>query len=237
MRVIHAIAKKEFRSYFVSPVAYVLITIFLILSNWLFFNTYFLEKEASMRIFIARMPWIFLFFVPAVTMRIWAEEKKLGTMELLMTLPLKDHEVVLGKFLGSLGFLALCIALTFSVPITVAMTGNPDWGPIIGGYVGTLLMGTAYLSLGLFISSLTENQIVAFILSLLVSFVFLIIGEQFVLYAIPEGFVPLFEYLGFGSHFMSISRGVIDSRDLIYYFSFIFFFLYLNVQSLESRKW
>ncbi|RJP57997.1 MAG: ABC transporter [Candidatus Auribacter fodinae] len=237
MRIIAAIAKKEFKSYFVSPVAYVLITIFLILSNWLFFNMYFLDKEASMRVFIARMPWIFLFFVPAVTMRVWAEEKKMGTMEMLMTLPVKDYEAVIGKFLASFAFLAVCIALTISVPMTVSYTGDPDWGPIIGGYIGTILMGTAFLSLGLFISSLTENQIVAFILSLLVSFIFLIVGEHFVLYAIPNAIVPLFEYLGFGSHFMSISRGVIDSRDLIYYFSFIFFFLFLNVKSLESRKW
>lgn len=237
MKVITAIARKEFKSYFVSPVAYVLITIFLILSNWLFFNTYFLDQEASMRVFIARIPWIFLFFVPAVTMRVWAEEKKLGTMEMLMTLPVKDCEVVIGKFLSSFLFLLVCILLTLSIPMTLAYTGSPDWGPVIGGYLGIILIGTTYLALGLFISSLTENQIVAFILALLVSFAFLVIGEPFVLYAIPDWLVPLFEYLGFGSHFMSITRGVIDSRDLIYYFSLIFFFLFLNVKSLESRKW
>ncbi len=231
------IFKKEFKSFFVSPVAYVLITIFLMISNWLFFNTYFIDNQASMRMFIGRMPWIFLFFVPAVTMRVWSEEKKLGTIELLMTLPVRDYEVVIGKFLASFGFLAVCIALTFSVPATIAFSGDPDWGPIIGGYIGTLLMGTAYLSMGLFISSLSENQVISFILSLVFSFVFLIIGENFVLYAIPKFLVPIFEYIGFGSHFMSISRGVIDSRDLIYYFSFIFFFLFLNIRSLESRKW
>jgi len=237
MGIIFAIFKKEFRSYFVSPVAYVMITIFLIVSNWLFFNTYFLDKEASMRLFIARLPWIFLFFVPAVTMRVWAEEKKLGTIELLMTLPIKDFEAVIGKFLSSFGFLVLCLLLTFTVPATIAYTGNPDWGPIIGGYLGALLMGTAYLSLGLFISSITENQIIAFILSIMISFAFLIIGDNFVLYSVPDFFVPVFEYIGFGSHFMSISRGVIDSRDLVYYFSFIFFFLFLNIRSIESRKW
>ncbi len=237
MGIIFAIFKKEFRSYFVSPVAYVMITIFLIVSNWLFFNTYFLDKEASMRLFIARMPWIFLFFIPAITMRIWAEEKKLGTIELLMTLPIKDYEAVIGKFISSFAFLVLCLILTFSVPATVAYTGNPDWGPVIGGYLGALLMGTAYLSLGLFISSITENQIIAFIIAIMISFVFLIIGDNFVLYSVPYFLVPLFEYLGFGSHFMSISRGVIDSRDLIYYFSFIFFFIFLNIRSVESRKW
>ena len=237
MGVIFAILKREFRSYFVSPVAYVLITIFLIVSNWLFFNTYFMAKEASMRVYIGQMPWIFLFFIPAVTMRVWAEEKKLGTLELLVTLPVKDFELVLGKFLACLMFLAVCLALTLAVPFTVAYTGDPDWGPIIGGYLGVLFMGTALISLGLFISSLTENQIVAFILSLLVAFVFLMIGENLVLYAIPDFLVTLFEYLGFGSHFMSITRGVIDSRDLIYYGSFILFFLFLNVKSVESRKW
>ncbi|MCB1194963.1 ABC transporter permease subunit [bacterium] len=237
MGIIAALAKKELKSYFVSPVAYVLITIFLVLSNWLFFNTYFLDQQASMRLFIARMPWIFLFFIPAITMRVWAEEKKLGTIELLMTLPVKDFQAVLGKFIASFIFLFICIALTISVPITVAVTGAPDWGPIIGGYLGVLLMGAAYLALGLFISSVTENQIVAFIISLMCSFFLLIIGENFVLYSIPEFFVPLFEFLGIGSHFESISRGVIDSRDLIYYFSFIFFFLFMNVKSVESRKW
>ncbi|MCD6460709.1 ABC transporter permease subunit [bacterium] len=237
MSVIFAILKREFKSYFVSPVPYVLITIFLIVSNWLFFNTYFMAKEASMRVYIGQMPWIFLFFIPAVTMRVWSEEKKLGTMELLVTLPVKDFELVIGKFLACFFFLAVCLALTLTVPFTIAYTGAPDWGPIIGGYLGVLFMGTALIALGLFISSLTENQIVAFILSLLVAFVFLIIGENLVLYAIPDFFVPIFEYLGFGSHFMSITRGVIDSRDLVYYASFILFFLFLNVKSVESRKW
>jgi len=183
------------------------------------------------------MPWMFLFFVPAITMRLWAEEKKLGTMEILMTMPVRDHEVVLGKFCASFAFLILTVALSFPLAITVLALGDPDGGPIIGSYLGVLLMGGAYLAIGLFISSLTENQIIAFIVSIVVIFGLILIGEDIVLFSVPEFFVPIFSYLSLGGHFDSIGRGVIDSRDLIYYFSVIGFFLYLNVRKLETGKW
>lgn len=237
MGKIKTIFKKEFKSYFNSPIAYIYITTFLVLSNWLFFRGFFLENQANMRNFFQLMPWIFLFFVPAISMRAWAEEKKAGTMELLMTLPVRDFEAVLGKFLASLAFLGLTLILSFPLPITVYSLGSPDQGPIIGGYLGTFLLGGAYLAIGLFISSLTENQIVAFILGITISFIFFIIGENIVLFAVPGWFAPVLEYMGLGNHLESISRGVIDSRDIIYYISIMFFFLYLNIRSIESRKW
>ncbi|MBW1971642.1 MAG: ABC transporter permease subunit [Deltaproteobacteria bacterium] len=237
MSNIISITKKEFRSYFNSPIAYIFIITFLVITSWLFFRPFFVVDQASMRPFFSLLPWVFLFFIPSITMRLWAEEKKLGTIELLMTWPITDLEAVLGKFFASFAFLAITILLTFPIPITVSLLGNADIGPIIGGYVGTFFLGAAYLSIGLFISSLTENQIIAFILSTILIFLLFIIGEEFVLVTIPTRLAPIFSFLGLGYHFDNICRGVLDSRDLFYYLSVIIFFLFLNIRSLESRKW
>lgn len=237
MRNFFAIFKKEFKSYFNLPIAYIYITVFLVLSGWLFLRVFFIAGQASMRNFFGIMPWMFLFFVPAITMRIWAEEKKLGTIEILMTLPVKDHQVVLGKFCASFCFLILTVLLSFPLVITVAFLGSPDGGPIIGSYLGLFLMGGAYLAIGLFISSLTENQIIAFIISIVIIFALMIIGEDIVLFSVPGFLIPVLNYLSLGAHFDSVSRGVIDSRDLIYYFTVIGFFLYLNVRKLQTGKW
>jgi ABC-2 type transport system permease protein len=170
-------------------------------------------------------------------MRLWAEEKKLGTLEILFTLPIKNYEIVLGKFLASFLFLILNLSLTFIIPIMIMLVGKPDIGVIIGGYLGAFLMGGAYLAIGIFASALTENQIIAFIIGVVLCFILLIIGENFILLATPSFLVGIFRYLGLGVHFDSIGRGVIDSRDLIYYLSVIATFLYLNIQYLESKKW
>ena len=231
------IFQKEFKSYFNSPIAYIFIITFLLFSSWLFFRTFFLIGQAHMRPLFGILPWLFLILAPAITMRAWAEEKKMGTMEVLMTLPLKDHEIVLGKFLASFIFLVIAVLLTFPLALTIYFLGKPDNGTIVGGYIGACLMGGAYLAIGLFISSLTQNQIVAFIVSIVVCFAFLIIGEDIVLMSAPAILSPVFTYLGLGVHFESISRGVIDSRDLLYYSSVIGFFLFLNTLAIESRKW
>lgn len=228
---------KEFRSYFDSPVAYIYITFFLVLSSWLFMRSFFLVGQASMRAFFGLLPWLLLFFVPAVTMRLWAEEKKLGTIELLMTLPVRDFEVVIGKFLASFFFLTLTLLLSASIPLMIAFVGDPDPGPILGGYIGSILLGAAYLSIGLFVSSLTENQIIAFIIGVVGTFVLFIVGEEFVVYNAPQFLVPVLKFIGMGAHFDSIGRGVIDSRDVLYYLSIIGFFLHLNVRVIESRSW
>ncbi|MCL2183741.1 MAG: ABC transporter permease subunit [Chitinispirillia bacterium] len=236
MNTVMAIFKKEFTSYFISPIAYVFIIVFLIGTNFMYFQPFFLINQADMRNYFGLLPWVFLFFVPAITMRSWAEEKKSKTIELLLTWPLSDAQVVLGKFFATLAFLASAVALSVTIPVTLFIIGNPDPGPIIGGYVGALLMGAAYLAIGLWISSHTENQIVAFILAWVVIFVMMIIGHPMVTMKIPALFVPLFSYLGLFTHFESIERGVIDSRDVIYYLSMTGVFLYLNAQSLGSRK-
>jgi len=237
MRNVAAIARREFQGYFNSLIAYVFLVIFLLLTGWMFFRVFFLNGQASMRLMFDIMPWVYLFFVPAITMRLWAEEKKVGTMELLMTLPVRDVEAVLGKFLAALGLLALALALTFPIPLIVAVLGNLDFGPVVGGYIAAILLGAAYLAIGVFVSSLTQNQIVAFILSVVIVFVLYMIGSDIVLYSVPAPVASVLEYVSLGTHFESIGRGVIDSRDVIYYLSVIGFFLYLNVRSIESRKW
>lgn len=237
MKTTGVIFRRELSGYFNSPVAYIVILAFLGVTHWLFFRTFFLANQSSLRPFFSLLPWIFLFLAPALTMRAWAEEKKLGTLEVLMTFPVREREAVLGKFLAAFAFLVIALCLTLSLPLSVLLIGSPDPGPIWGGYLGACLLGGAYLSVGLFASSLTENQIVAFILAIIVCFALLIIGEDFVLFSMPAALVPVCSRLGLGAHFESIGRGVIDSRDIIYYLSVTGFFLFLNQLSLESRKW
>lgn len=237
MQNILTIFKKEFKNYFFSPIAYVFITVYLVVTNILFFQGFFIINQADMRGYFSLLPWVFLFFVPAITMRSWAEEKKVKTLELLLTWPINDIDVVIGKFLASFCFLAIGLLLSITIPITLAILGKPDGGPIIGGYIGALFLGAAYLAIGLWISSLTENQILAFIGSVVLIFAFFIVGNPFITMLAPSALVPLLNFIGIGNHFESVGRGVLDSRDIIYYLSVIGFFLFLNVRSLESRKW
>jgi ABC-2 type transport system permease protein len=235
-KTVYPIFKKELMSYFNSPIAYIFIAVFLVVGNWLFFDGFFLAGRADMRSYFQLLPWIFLFLAPAITMRLWAEEKKLGTIEFLLTLPVTNWQVVLGKFLGALAFLFITLLLSITLPITVALLGDPDAGVIVAGYIGALFLGGAYLALGIFMSSLTKNQIVAFILALIACFFAFVIGADFVLAGAPSSIAPVMRFLGLGAHFHDIAKGVIDSKDIIYYLSFIFLFLWLNVKVLESRS-
>lgn len=229
--------KKEFMSYFNSPIAYIFIGVFLVVGNWLFFNNFFLIGQASMRAYFDLLPWIFLFLAPAVTMRLWAEEKRAGTVEFLLTLPVTDWQVVWGKFLGALSFMAVALLLTISIPLSLMTLGNLDLGPVLGGYLGALFLAGAYLSLGLFISSLTKNQIIAFVIGLVACFIFFIIGADFVLIGVPQILAPILRFLGLGNHFYNIAKGVIDFKDVFYYLSFMFIFLFLNARVIQSRGW
>ena len=190
-----------------------------------------------MRGYFVLLPWLFMFLAPALTMRLWAEEKKMGTIEFLLTLPLTNWQAVLAKFFSAVVFLAVALGLTVSLPWTVSRIGNLDFGPVIGSYLGAILLGGAYIALGLFISSLTKNQIIAFILALAVCFLLFMVGESFVVSGLPKFLVPIAQFVGLGQRFSNIARGVIDSRDFIYYGSFIWFCLWLNVKALEGRKW
>ena len=231
------VARKEFRTYFESPIAYIFITAFLLLVNFLYLWTFFVTGQADMRPFFGFMPFVFLFLEPSITMRLWAEERKMGTLEVLLTLPVQEREVVLGKFIASFLFLLVMLALTFNIPLLVGVLGDPDWGTIICGYLGCLLMGASYLAIGLFASAISDNQIVAFILAIAICTAMLIVGEWFFLILVPDVFVPFFNFLGLGTHFESMGRGVIDTRDLLYYISVIGVFLYLNVNTVENRTW
>jgi ABC-2 type transport system permease protein len=236
-KTIYILFKKELMSYFNSPIAYVFIAVFLIVGNWMFFNSFFLVGQASMRNYFTLLPWLFLFLAPAITMRGWAEEKKSGTIEFLLTLPITDWQAVLAKFFSALFFVMVALALTLSLPLTIGRLGNMDLGPVIGSYLGAIFLAGAYLSLGLFISSLTKNQIIAFVLGLVSCFIFFMVGMDFVLQGAPAFAAPVMKFLGLGSHFYNVARGVLDTKDLIYYLSFIFFFLWLNARVIESRDW
>ena len=237
LKTIYILFKKELMSYFNSPIAYIFIGVFLIVGNWLFFNSFFLIGQASLRNYFIILPWIFLFLSPAITMRLWSEEKKSGTIEFLLTLPITDWQVVLAKFFGALTFLFITLLLSITLPITAATLGNLDLGPVIGSYLGALFLGGSYLALGLFISGLTKNQIIAFVLGLAACFGAFIVGADFVLASAPQFVAPVMKFLGLGSHFYNIAKGVIDTKDIIYYLSFIFLFLWLNVRVIERRAW
>jgi ABC-2 type transport system permease protein len=236
MHGIVAIARKELRSYFNSPIAYVFLVLFLGASLVSFFHWAWARDEASARDLFEALPLLLLFLVPALTMRLWSEERKLGTLEVLLTLPVRDGEVVLGKFLASLFLLGLALALTIGAPITMAALGPLDWGPVAGGYLAAFLLGAAYLAVGLFVSSLTENQILAFLGTLLSCFLLWAVGEEFFTRVLPERGAALAQLLGTGARFRSIGRGVLDLRDLLYYASIVALMLYLNAAALDARK-
>jgi ABC-2 type transport system permease protein len=229
------IFRRELRSYFNSPVAYVVIVVFLAIIGWFFTSNLFLMNVASMRVVFELVPLIFLFFVPAVTMRLLAEEKKSGTLELLTTKPVTDAEIVLAKFLASWVLLAAALVPTLLYLLTLMALGSIELGPVISGYIGLLLMGGAYIGIGIFASSLTENQIIAFIVSFLIVLAFFLMDK--VLMYVPEGLASTLEFLSVDYHFSNIARGVIDSRDIIYFVSLLGFSLLLATVSLERRKW
>jgi len=229
------ISKREIRTYFNSPVAYIVVTVFTIVFGFFFFNTLFVEKQADMRSFFSLAPLMFCFFAPAITMRLLSEEKGSGTIELLITMPVRDWEVVVGKWLAAMTLLLTTLALTLVFALTVSRLGPLDRGPAIAGYIGLLLMGGSYLAIGVMASSFTRNQVVALIVSFGICFALFLFGK--VLPFVPEKLQPLVSFLSTDTHFENVSRGVIDSRDVIYYASVIIVSLLVATTSLESRKW
>ena len=229
------IAKREFGGYFKSPIAYIVLTVFLGLTGFLFFDRFVVAGDASMAAFFGSMPLILLFFGPAMAMRLLAEERGSGTIELLLTMPVRDWEVVLGKYLAAVGLLAVGLALTLPFAITVGKLGPLDTGPVIGGYLGTLFLGGTYLAIGLFASALTRNQIVAFIAGLAICFALFLMGQ--LIDAVPGSLGKILQYMSPQFHFAGVTRGVVELRNLVYYVSVIGVVLLLTVQVLESRKW
>lgn len=230
------IYKKEISSFFNSAVAYITLIVFLLLAGWFSMNTFFLINQSGLRQLFSIVPIIYLAFIPAITMNLIAEEKNDGTLEFLTTMPISDSEIVIGKFLASVALIGIALLFTFTQLFTVLMIGNNvDVGALICGYIGLLLLGGAYTAIGIFASSVTDNQIVAFIVSFLIIAIFFILDK--ILMFVPGILSTFFEYMSTGYHFESISRGVIDSRNIIYFASVITFFLLLSIRILEMRKW
>lgn len=229
------IFQREIRSYFNSAIAYVVIVVFLAIIGWFHTSNLFLANVASLRLMFELVPAVFLFVVPAITMRLLSEEKKSGTIELLTTKPLHDVEIVLGKFFAAWALFGIALLLTLVYYLTIALLGNIDNGPVIGGYLGLMLMAGAYVAIGLLASSLTENQVVAFIIGFVLVFALFMLDK--VLLYVPESLTSIVEFLGIDYHFSNIARGVIDTRDVIYFLSLLGFTLYLTVVSLGRRKW
>ena len=242
MKQLLSIIKRELISYFATPVAYVFITIFLILSGLFTFylGNFFEIGQASLGSFFEWHPWLYLFLIPAITMRLWSEEKKSGTIELLTTLPITTLNIVLGKFIAAWIFTLMALTLTFPVWLTVNYLGNPDNGVILASYIGSLLMAGGYLSIGIFISSLTKNQVIAFIVSVTVCFLFTVSGLPLVLDFFSnwtgEAITDVIASFSFLANYSDISRGIIDIRTIIYFASLIFLFLYLNVITLDNSR-
>ena len=230
------IFRKEMGAYFNSTVAYITLVVFLLISGWFFASAFFLVGESDLRGLFSIIPVIYLFFIPAVSMGLIAREKSSGTMELLVTLPLDDWEVVVGKYLAVVVLIGVGLLYTFFHFITLAVVGtNLDVGAIFTGYLGLLLVGGVYASAGIFCSAVTGNQITAFILSFLIVFVFFMLDK--VLFFVPGFLTALLQYVSIDYHLTNISRGVIDSRNVIYFLSVISLFLMLAVRTLEMRKW
>jgi ABC-2 type transport system permease protein len=233
------VIRKELRSYFNSPIAYVVaVTFVLFCAIWvLFLQSFFTGNNASLRPLFGVLPLVFIIVMPAITMRSWAEERKLGTAELLLTLPFRESTLVAGKFLAALALLAIMVALTVPMPLLLARFGRFDWGEVAGQYIGVLFLGAAGISVGLFISSLATNQISAFLISLFVLLIFTLISEVNSAFSLPNILAGVLNYLSLSSHFYNFQKGLIDTRDLLFYAIVCGLFLYLNVKTLIFKKW
>ncbi len=230
------IAKRELGAYFKSPIAYIVLAIFLGISGALFFfGSFFVAGNASMEGYFGSMPIILLFVAPAIAMRLVAEERGTGTIELLLTMPVRDAEVVIGKYLAGLGVLAVGLLLSLPFAFTVGKLGPLDWGPVIGSYVGTLLLGGTYLAVSLLSSTMSKNQVVAFIVGWGVCLALWLIGMFYSAAGPVLG--PILQYASPAYQFEKITRGVIELRNIVYYLSAIGICLVLSTQVLESRKW
>jgi ABC-2 type transport system permease protein len=235
MRNTLTVARRELQAYFVSPLAYVATAIFLAITGYFFYVILFYSREATMRYLFGNMTIILMLVIPALTMRLLAEEQSKGTMELLLTSPVRDWEVVVGKYLAAVVLFAVMLLLTAYYPVVLNIYGDPDMGPIWGGYLGLFLLGSALLSLGVFASSVSSNQIVAALLGLA-----LIMGLWLIdaLGGIASGsLADFFNYLALSGHFQDFTRGIIDSKDVIYMLSLIVGSLFLTTRVVETRRW
>jgi ABC-2 type transport system permease protein len=234
MQQVIRICSKELKDYFISPIAYIVISIFLLVTGWFFFATFFYYNQADLRNFFDLLPITFSFFIPAVTMRLFSEELNVGSYEMLLTLPVTFNDILVGKFLAGVFFVAAALVPTLAYPICVALMGQLDWGTVAGGYMGALLLGSAFTAVGLFASSLTRNQIIAFIVGMAICFTLALIDKM--LFFFPRPMLGVIGYLGADFHFKNIAKGIIDSRDILYFLSIIFIGLYGTHLAMEGKN-
>lgn len=236
------VAKREWQAYFATPLAYVFLVVFLMLCGFATFELggFYQQNQADLSVFFAYHPWLYLFLVPAIAMRIWAEERKNGSIELLLTLPLSLRTTVLAKFLAAWLFIALALVLTFPVWLTVNYLGEPDNGAILAAYLGSWLMAGAFLAVGCCLSAATKSQVIAFVLTVTACFLFVLLGLPQLLASLnsvlPQWWVDAIAQLGLLTHFDAISRGVLDVRDLLFYLLFIACWLFATGIVIEQKK-
>ncbi len=237
-----SIYKREFTSYFVTPVAYVFIVIFLFMTGVFTFylGAFYESNQADLEPFFRFHPWLYLFLIPAISMRLWSDERKSGTIELLMTLPVSITDTVVAKYLAAWSFTAIALSLTFPLWITVNYLGSPDNTVVLASYIGSLIMAGGFLAIGSCISALTKSQVISFVISVVICFMFILSGFPMVLDLFeswaPQAVVDAVASFSFLTHFTSIKKGVIDIRDLIYFAALITFWLYVNIIIIENKK-
>ena len=242
MNGILSIYKREFTSYFVTPVAYVFIVIFLFMTGVFTFylGAFYESNQADLEPFFRFHPWLYLFLIPAISMRLWSDERKSGTIELLMTLPVAITDTVVAKYLAAWSFTAIALSLTFPMWITVNYLGNPDNTVVLASYIGSLIMAGGFLAIGSCISALTKSQVIAFVISVVICFMFILSGFPMVLDLFedwaPQAVIDAIASFSFLTHITSIKKGVIDIRDVIYFAALITFWLYVNVVIIENKK-
>lgn len=235
MHYIKTIALKEFTSFFKSPAAYMVLVGFLLITGWFFANPLFLINQSDLRTLFGIIPIIFLIFIPAITMGLVSKENNNGTIELLSTMPVKSSDIVIGKFFAGLALIFTGLILSLIHPITIILIGNNvDIGAMFTGYIGLVLLAAAYSAIGIFASCLTKNQIIAFIISFVIVFFFYIL--DYALFFIPSAISGVFQYLSINYHFSNIAKGVIDTRNIIYFASLTYVFLFLASTSLDLKK-
>ena len=234
MRQAILIFNKEFKDYFISPIAYIVIAVFLLVTGWLFFSTFFIFGQAELRRFFDLLPFLFALVVPIITMRLFSEELNVGSYEILLTLPVTFRDIIIGKFLAGLAFVAAILLPTLSYPIFISFIGELDWGVVAGSYIGSLLLGAAFVSIGLFASSLTRNQIIACIVGMVICAVLAIIDKM--LFFFPQSILDVVVYLSAAVHFENVAKGIVDTRDILYFLSIMFIGLYATHMVMQEKK-
>lgn len=239
MRSVLTLALKELRQLFLSPIAYAFLIVFVFFVEFMFWRIFFLVRQTTMVAFFEWFPLAFSVVIPGITMRMWAEERKQGTIEFLLTAPVETWHIVLGKFLAGVALVTLCVLLTLWVPFTVADFGKLDPGPVWGGYVGAVLMGATCIAVGMFLSAFTQDQIVSFLAGVVVLLALVLLGHPYISSEFGAGsaFGNFARVISPTTHFESIGRGVIDLRDVFYFVAVAGFFLYLNARVIDLRRW